>query len=116
VLGRLIKSFQYALQGFHYLFKEEENFYLHCLATITVIGAGVILEISRNDWLFVIFAVTLVLGSEILNTILEDICDEIEPQHHPVVGKIKDMMAAFVLLSSLAALLIGFFIFLPLIF
>ncbi|MEK7093978.1 MAG: diacylglycerol kinase family protein [Patescibacteria group bacterium] len=113
MFNRFIKSFQYAIQGFSYLFKEEENFYLQTLGAAVAIGAGWILGISRDDWIFVGLAITLVLGSEILNTILEDISDEIEPNHHPVVGKIKDMMAAFVLLSSLTALLIACLVFIP---
>lgn len=116
MIRRFFKSFEYAFQGFRYLFKEEENFYLEAFGAVIAIGAGFILDIGRDDWLFVGLAITLVLGSEILNTIVEDVCNEIEPDHHPVVGKVKDMMAALVLLSSLTALLIGCLVFLPLIF
>lgn len=116
MFGRFIQSFQYALQGVRYLFREEENFYIQSFCAALAIAAGWILEISRDDWLFVGLAITLVLGSEILNTILEDISDEIEPNHRPVIGKIKDMMAAFVLLNSLTALLIACLVFLPRLF
>ncbi|MEK7187309.1 MAG: diacylglycerol kinase family protein [Patescibacteria group bacterium] len=116
MLGRLFKSFQYAARGLRYVFREEENFYLQVYAAGLVIAAGWILDITRTDWLFLIFAIVLVLGSEILNTILEDVANELQPNHHPLVGKAKDMMAAFVLLSAMAAFLIGCFIFLPLIF
>jgi diacylglycerol kinase len=60
---------------------------------------------------FVVVAITLVLGSEILNTILEDTANELEPNHHSFIGKIKDMMAAVVLINSLAALVIGALVF-----
>ena len=113
MFSRLIKSFRYAWQGFRYVFKEEDNFYFQSLGAVIAIGAGWLLEISRLDWLFVVMAITLVLGSEILNTILEDICNEIEPNHHPIVGRVKDMMASFVLLSSVAALVIGCLVFIP---
>jgi len=116
MLQRFVKSFVYAFSGLRYVFREEENFYIQTILGGLVVGAGIIFEITQVQWLFLILAIGLVLGSEILNTILEDVCNEIHPDHHPMIGKIKDMMAAFVLLNSIIALAIGLTIFLPLIF
>lgn len=116
MLSHFLQSFRYALKGLRYVFKEEANFSIQSLATILVIIAGWYFDVSSTEWLFLILAIALVLGSEILNTILEDICDELEPNYHPVVGKAKDMMAALVLLNASVALVIGLTIFLPRLF
>ncbi len=116
MLIHFLKSFSYAFKGLRYVFREELNFSLQSIASLLVITAGWYFGISHTEWFFVILSIILVLGSEILNTILEDICDELEPNHHPVIGKAKDMMAALVLLNSSAALAIGLMIFLPRLF
>lgn len=48
---------------------------------------------------------------EIVNTAIEDICNKIEPNQNPVIGKIKDTMAGYVLVSSVAALIAGIILF-----
>ena len=45
--------------------------------------------------------------------LLEELCDKFQPEHDPHIGKIKDLSAAAVLISSITALAIGLIIFLP---
>ncbi len=59
------------------------------------------------EFCFLLLAIVLVIGSETINTIIEDAYDTLHPKHHELVGKVKDMMAAFVLLNAFAAIVIG---------
>ena len=47
-----------------------------------------------------------------MNTVVEDLCDIVEPNQNPLIGKVKDMMAGYVLVSSVVSVIVGLFIFL----
>ena len=46
----------------------------------------------------------MVLSAEILNTAVEDLCNKIEPNQDNAIGKIKDVVAAFVLVAVIGAI------------
>lgn len=104
---KMLTGFGHALRGLHYVWREEFNFRVHCAFAIVVACITIGLKFSLIESIFIVFAIVLVLGSEILNTIVEDILDELHPQHHKVIGRVKDMMAAIVLVNAVAAAVIG---------
>jgi diacylglycerol kinase len=60
------------------------------------------------EWGLVVTAIGLVLGAELFNTALERICDETSGgKHSEGVKDCKDISAAAVLVTALAALVIG---------
>lgn len=111
-MKKFLKSFGWARKGLGTVWKEERNFRIEAVMAVLVIVAGFIRDFAPVQWLFLIIAIALVLLAEIVNTAIEDICDVIEPNKSPAIGKIKDMMAAYVLFSSIVAAIIGLFIFL----
>lgn len=110
-MRRTIHSFSHALRGFVYVWREERNFKFHTLAAALLIACIFWFEFTLTEGCFILLAIMLVLASEILNTVVEDTLDEIHPQHHKVVGKLKDMMAAIVLVNSVGAGIIGLLVF-----
>ena len=60
---------------------------------------------------FCITAMTLVLCAEIINTVVEDLCDKIEPNQDFAIGKIKDAAGAFVLVSVFGSIIVGVLVF-----
>jgi diacylglycerol kinase len=80
------------------------------LLTVTF---GLILKINRTEWLFLIFAITLVILMEIVNSAVERVSDVLKPRINTYVMEIKDIMAAAVMLASISAVIIGLIIFLP---
>ena len=60
---------------------------------------------------FCVIAIIIVLCAEIINTAIEDLCNKVEPNQDPVIGKIKDIMATFVLLSVIGAVVLGYLVF-----
>lgn len=109
-MRRTLLSFSHALRGLKHVSKER-NFKLHVLVAVVVLVCAVVFSFSLVESCFIILAIALVLGSEILNTVVEDTLDEIHPEHHKVVGKLKDMMAAIVLVNAIAAAIIGILVF-----
>ncbi len=108
---RFIKSFGWAANGFRTVLREEFNFRVQAVVAVLVIALGFVRGLSSLEWVAIVFAVALVLMAEIVNTAVEDICNKIEPNQDPAIGRIKDMMAGYVLLSSVAAVTIGLIIF-----
>lgn len=102
-----LKSFVYAGRGLRWLVQDEHNARLHLAASIAVVAAGAFLHVSANDWRWLIVAMALVWLAETFNTMVEELCDRIQPDFDPVIGRIKDISAGAVLIASIAAVLIG---------
>ncbi|MCF0204580.1 MAG: diacylglycerol kinase family protein [Muribaculaceae bacterium] len=80
---------------------------------LMAIAAGLIFEISAQEWLWVLLAAALVIGFEFLNSCIERTVDYISLEKNPKAGQIKDMAAAAVLTVSIFAFCTGCFIFIP---
>ncbi len=110
-MRRLIKSFGWAMNGLSTVWREEVNFRIEALVALAAIVLGAWLKFSSLEWIILSLCIVAVLASEMVNTAIEDLCDRVEPAHDPVIGKIKDIMAGFVLLVSIGALIIGVILF-----
>jgi len=108
-----IKSFRPAFKGLFWLFRNEANAQVHLLATIVVISAGFYFKIDANDWLFLCFAIGLVITAEALNTSIEKLVDLLHPQNHQQAGLVKDLAAAGVLVASIVSVIIAALVFVP---
>jgi diacylglycerol kinase len=111
--SREAESFACAFRGITALLKSEVHARIHLAATIVVLSLGWWLDISAGEWIAVILAIGLVWVAEALNTAIEYVADLAHPDEHPEVKKLKDLAAAAVLFASIAALVVGLFIFWP---
>lgn len=57
--------------------------------------------------------ICLVIICELFNTAIEKLCDVVTGEYHPVIGYIKDVSAAAVLLACLLSVIAGLIIFGP---
>ena len=112
MLKRVAKSVPHALRGMKIVWREEHNFRFQTAIACIVFALALLLGFTPLETFAIVIAIILVLAAEMLNTIVEDLLDKIEPNHHPLVGKIKDMMAGYVLLHSAGAVAIGVLTFL----
>lgn len=112
-LRRLFKSHGYAVKGLVKTFREEQNLKIQTLAGLVVLILGGCLGVNRLEWTLLILAICLVLTAEITNSAVERITDVLKPRINTYVKEIKDIMAAAVLLSSIAAAAVGLIIFFP---
>ncbi len=102
-----IKSFRYAVKGLKTVWREEQNFKIEVFVAFVVVFYSFYFSFTFAETVFCIIAVVMVLVAEIINTIVEDICNKIELNQDPIIMKIKDMSAAFVLLTVLGSVAIG---------
>jgi undecaprenol kinase len=104
------KSLSHALHGLKAVWKSEKNFRTHGIIAIILLIIIAIFDISFTSSALIVIMIALVLFAEIVNTVFEKTLDIIQKEHHPAVGKIKDMMAGGVLLIAIAATLIALMI------
>ena len=83
------------------------------IAAMAVIIAGIVLGITRNEWIMVVMCIGTVLAAELFNTAIEKLVDLVSPERHPVAGRVKDIAAGAVLICAVAAAIIGLIIFIP---
>jgi len=108
---KIWKSFIYALKGLKTVWLEERNFKIETLAVLFVTFCIFYFNFSNIESAFCILAMVLVISAEIVNTTVEDLCDKIQPEFDSAIGKIKDMMAAYVLICVTGVLLLGILVF-----
>lgn len=111
--SRRILSFKYALTGIITALKEEPNLKFHFLAALVVFAASYLLNISRTDWMIVIFLIGFVISLELTNTAVEAVVDAFTDKEHPRAKFAKDISAGAVLIAAIISAVLGIIIFLP---
>ncbi|WP_368646341.1 diacylglycerol kinase family protein [Alkalibacterium putridalgicola] len=106
-------SFRYAYWGVKTAFREERNMRTHVLTGVIVLVVSLFLDLSRDEWLWLILVSYLVFVMELINTVIENVVDLVTEEYHPIAKKVKDMAAAVVLVTASFAALIGVIILLP---
>ncbi|MFK7804179.1 MAG: diacylglycerol kinase family protein [Anaerolineae bacterium] len=102
-----VRSFGYAWEGIVYLVKSQHNAWIHLIVTVLAIVVGFWLGISRSDWALLVLAMMGVWMGEAVNTAVEAIVDMVQPDFHPMAKIAKDVAAGGVLLSAVAAAIVG---------
>ncbi len=111
-----LKSFSHAIRGAGTLLRTQHNAWLHALATVLVLIAGLWLRVSRAEWVFLAMAIALVWIAEAFNTAIEFLADEVTLEKRERIKYAKDIAAFGVLVSAMVALVIGGIVFLPRLF
>jgi diacylglycerol kinase len=83
------------------------------LGAVFAILLGVLLQLSPVEWLAITLCIGIVFVLEILNSAIERLADFVAPNHHQLIGQVKDLSAAGVLVGAITALIIGLLIFIP---
>jgi len=112
-LSARLRSFGFAFAGLGFLFRHEHNMRIHAVAAGAAIMLGILLNISLEDWRWIVVAIVLVITAEAINTAIEQTCNAIGPHHSEAIRAAKDVAAGGVLLCTGAALFIGLTIFVP---
>lgn len=102
---------KYALSGLKVVFKKERNFKIHLIALLIVITTGIFFKLTYIEWAIVLIVSSLVILTEVINSVIELMIDYMKPEIHPTAKEIKDMSASVVLIATMTAVIIGFIIF-----
>jgi diacylglycerol kinase (ATP) len=107
------RSFVYAGTGIWHVVRFERASWIHGVATVGAFATGVMLQISAQDWRWIIFAVLAVWSAEAFNTAIESLCNVLSPEPNEHVRIAKDVGAGAVLVISMGAAITGVLTFLP---
>ena len=109
--GSLRWSFTWAFEGIVYVLRTQRNMQLHVAAAVLALVLGLLLDFSRIEMAVLLGAVSLVLVAEMFNTALEAAIDAVITTYHPLVKVAKDVAAGAVLVATVNALAVAYFLF-----
>lgn len=108
-----LKSFVHAIRGLAHTYTHEQNFKIEIFCAFIAIGFAIFFKINKTEWLVVIINIAIVLMAELLNTAIENLCNMLHKEIHPVIKIVKDVFAGAVVITALCAFVCGCIIFIP---
>ncbi|MDA7650129.1 diacylglycerol kinase family protein [Verrucomicrobiales bacterium] len=108
-----MRSFYYAFRGLFLFFRSQRNARIHLFFFLLAMLCGFLFGITILEWCLILLCSGLVMTAEAVNTALERLADSVHPDHHTGIGGSKDIAAAAVLITAIAALSVGLIIFVP---
>ena len=97
-----------ALRGLGDAWRTQRNLRIHAYAAAAVIAAAAWLRLTVMEWLWLSFAIGLVIFAELINTAIEQTVDlTIGLQPDPRARQVKDLAAGCVLVAAAIAVAIG---------
>lgn len=105
----IFTNLRFALRGLRTVWMGERSFRIEVIASALILGGAFVFDFTFLETLIVMFAIALVLGAEMLNTVIEETLDIVQPNHDPRVGKAKDIMAGAVLFAGFGGVLLILF-------
>lgn len=105
-------TFKNARKGFRIVLKSEMNIRIHIVIAFLVMIAAYFLEFSALEFCVALFAISMVIVAEMLNTAIEFALDSIyHNRYSRMVGMAKDISAGAVMFASVIAIIIGIVLF-----
>lgn len=105
--SNIVQSFSHAITGILDAIADEKNLRIHFLIGTTVIALSLFLNLSKEEILWLSFAVFSVIGAELLNTLIEELMDFYSEEVDMRIKRIKDIAAGIVLWYSLFSIVVG---------
>ena len=108
----IIESLSNAIRGLNLAFFSQRNFRIEVFIAIFVLVFAILLKFSVTDICILILMITLVLFSELLNSVIEFTLDAVYKNNYSrLVEMAKDISAGMVLFVSLVSVIIGLLLF-----
>lgn len=108
-----MKRFIHAINGLVSAIRSEVNMRIHIIVSVLVCIAGFYFQISSVEWIVLVLCIVLVISFELINTSIEELCNMVQPEQHPIIKKVKDIAAAAVLVAATGSVVAALIIFLP---
>lgn len=106
----LLHSFRHAFAGLWYTLRSQRNVRIHLLAAVAATAVGLWLRLDTQRWAILVLTIALVFFAEMINTVVEAVVDLVTEEYHPLAKVAKDVSAGAVLVTTIAAVLVGLLI------
>ncbi|MGB3836995.1 diacylglycerol kinase [Castellaniella sp.] len=100
-LQRIVRAFRYSMQGLGAAWRHEAAFRQEAVLAAILIPLGLWWGHTPLERLLLTGMIVGVLIIELLNSAIEALADAISTDHHPLLGRAKDIGSAAVLLMLL---------------
>jgi len=112
-LKKWIESANNAIEGILHAAKTQRHLRYHFYTAATVLLAGYVLGITRQEFMLIALAVMAVLVAELINTAVEVVVDMLSPEHSEEARQAKDIAAGAVLIAAFGSAVLGYIVFFP---
>lgn len=104
----LRQSFRFAFDGLRHALRTQPTFRIHVAIAGLITMLVIWLPLSNGEAAVMILAIAAVLAAELFNTAVEAVVDLlVERNHHQIARVAKDVAAAAVLITAVAAAVAG---------
>ena len=105
-------TFKNARKGFRLVLRSEINVRIHIVIALLVLVFAYFLKFSAVEFCIILFAIAIVIITEMLNTAIEFALDSIyHNKYSKMVGMAKDISAGAVMFASFISVAVGIIIF-----
>jgi diacylglycerol kinase len=108
---RTLYSFRHAGRGLRWAVSSQANLRVHLAAAALVLVLALLFRFSSLEFVALLLCFAIVIAAELFNTTLEVLIDYAWPEHHPMIGRAKDVAAAAVLIAAIGAAAVGLLLF-----
>lgn len=98
-------KFKHAFDGIKDALKQKAVITQVILAFLAILG-GLIIKLDLYEWLAFIICIFGVIALEILNSVIEELCDLYSTQYNEKIKRIKDMASGVVFVFCVGAFLV----------
>ncbi|MBN8980977.1 MAG: diacylglycerol kinase [Rhizobiales bacterium] len=109
VLSRMWSATLNSRKGLVFAFRSEQAFREEVVALVLAVPLALLIGISPERKMQLVFTVLLVMVVELLNTAIEKLADRLTTDHDKQIGRVKDMGSAAVGVTLVLALMTWLF-------
>lgn len=96
-----------AIAGLRSAWQSERNFRAQVILGLVAVAVFALVRPAAIWWALIALCITLVLAAELANSAIEALTDHLHPERHPVIAKVKDMLAGMVLVISIGTVIVA---------
>lgn len=108
---KITDAFRHAASGILTATQSERNIKIQFTLIIIALVLGVIFKLTKIDILLVVLAMFFIVFAEMINTAIEAVVDLHTDEYHPKAKKAKDVAAGAVVIATLNAIVVAYFVF-----
>lgn len=84
---------------------------IHTAVAVYVLVFARFFSLSKENYILLFLTIGGVISAEMVNTAIEELCDKVSTEHHPLIKAAKDIAAGAVLVLAIFAVITGIILF-----
>ena len=109
--SNFLDACQNALDGIIYAITTQSNIKKQLIIAVIVMLVSLFFDLSKAEFLCLMFTVVLIIVAEMINTAIETVVDLYTDLYHPKAKIAKDVGAGAVVITAINAVIVAYFLF-----